>query len=65
MLTLNWVSILENCEKRKLRSCKRRVILGGNWAVRKVAKTKNQRLMSKMGKSKEIIPDIDDTIRNS
>ena len=38
---------------------------GENLAVRRVAKSKNQRLVRKMGKSKAIISDMDDTIRNS
>ena len=37
----------------------------GNLAVREVARTKNQRLMSKMGQSEAIISDMKDTIRNS
>ena len=38
---------------------------GANSAVRNVMKSKNQRLMIKMEKSKAIIPDMKDTIRNS
>ena len=38
---------------------------GGNSAVRKVGKSKNPRLMSKMAKSKEIISDMEDASRNS
>ena len=38
---------------------------GGNSAVRKVAKSKNRRLLIKMGEFKAITPDMDDAIRNS
>ena len=38
---------------------------GENLAVRKAAKSKNKRLMSKMGKSEAIISDMKDAIRNS
>ena len=37
----------------------------GNFTVRKVAKSKNQRLMRKMGKFKAIISDMEDAIQNS
>ena len=39
--------------------------VGGNSAVREVAKSKNQGLMIKMGKSKAIISDMQDAVRNS
>ena len=38
---------------------------GDNLGVRKVTKTKNRRLWSKMGKSKAIVSDMKDTIRNT
>ena len=39
--------------------------IGGDLAVREVAKSKNHISMSKMGKFKAIISDMRDTIRNS
>ena len=39
--------------------------LGGNLDVRKVSKTINPMMLSKMGKRKAIIPDMEDSIRNS
>ena len=38
---------------------------GDHLEVRKVNKTKNQRLESKMGKSKTTVSDVGDTIRNT
>ena len=38
---------------------------GGHLGVMGVVETKNQRLMSKMEKSKAIISDMEDTIQNS
>ena len=64
-MALNWMSISENCEKRAIEVLQMQGYFLGNLAVRKVVKTKNQRLISKMGKSKAIIPDIQDEIQNS
>ena len=45
-------------------TCKRREIFGGNSAVRKVINTKTANA-KKNGKSKSIIADMVDTIRNT